>query len=466
MRITLLLVTLILLTGCASGPQELTIEMTGSGSGKVVSNPAGIHCDAKCQDEFELGTTVTLTASPFSRSRFIGWTGGGCSGLGSCAVTLNSDTTVVAEFEISPNTLNGLDTPYLLDSEIRVIQDGFSSDHNIPPMSTVHDGLDIYPKVNHAQFRAVCEGFIKQIYAMDQQVMVYLQCTPSLIFEFNFENQVPGGGITQSGHINFSEGQGVSRGDIIGTLYAPNDLAHVHFSLYQDMVPKCIENYLAPAAYTSMDNFRKLVDSQATICRGPEPVFPKLFTPYVLESDMLHIDKAYSSELASSPWGADNRGFDIYPDGDLKPIQAACDGIVDHVELKQSNVGEYQVEVVIQCDYYVDESAEDAYFIPFAVRYLFETKSADVADGQFQRGKISVSPGNPIGKGDVIGEMKVFSAESHLEFGTSMFAGKEFSSTVDEMPFCPVGHFDATALGSLENLLTRIWPHARLCYQH
>jgi hypothetical protein len=45
---------------------------------------------------------VTLTASPASGSTFTGWSGGGCSGTGTCVVALGADTTVTAGFGPAP----------------------------------------------------------------------------------------------------------------------------------------------------------------------------------------------------------------------------------------------------------------------------------------------------------------------------------------------------------------------------
>jgi hypothetical protein len=45
---------------------------------------------------------VTLTASPDSGSSLAGWSGGGCSGTGSCAVTMTADQTVTATFNALP----------------------------------------------------------------------------------------------------------------------------------------------------------------------------------------------------------------------------------------------------------------------------------------------------------------------------------------------------------------------------
>ncbi|GAB4220296.1 MAG: hypothetical protein Kow001_01570 [Acidobacteriota bacterium] len=79
--------------------RTLTVTRTGSGRGTVTSNPAGISCGNTCSAGWAQGTVVTLTAAAESGSSFAGWSGGGCSGTGTCRVTLNADTTVSARFE-------------------------------------------------------------------------------------------------------------------------------------------------------------------------------------------------------------------------------------------------------------------------------------------------------------------------------------------------------------------------------
>ena len=76
----------------------LTVSKAGAGSGTVTSSPAGISCGTTCAATFASGTVVTLTATPATGSTFAGWSGGGCSGTGSCAVTLTATTTVTATF--------------------------------------------------------------------------------------------------------------------------------------------------------------------------------------------------------------------------------------------------------------------------------------------------------------------------------------------------------------------------------
>jgi Divergent InlB B-repeat domain len=80
------------------GLVKLTVERTGTGTGAVTSNPAGIDCGAGCSLSLPLGTMVTLVATANTDSLFSGWLGGGCSGTGECTVTVDGAKTVAASF--------------------------------------------------------------------------------------------------------------------------------------------------------------------------------------------------------------------------------------------------------------------------------------------------------------------------------------------------------------------------------
>src|SRR5262245_3513286 len=79
----------------ASGPAQacgtpasafgLAVVKAGTGSGTVTSAPAGITCGTSCTASYASGTVVTLTATPASGSTFTGWSGGGCTGTGTCS---------------------------------------------------------------------------------------------------------------------------------------------------------------------------------------------------------------------------------------------------------------------------------------------------------------------------------------------------------------------------------------------
>jgi subtilase family serine protease len=63
---------------------------------------------------------VTLTASPASGHRFSGWSGGGCSGTGTCRVTMNGSAGVTATFTSTSSSarpdlvINSVSTPSTL----------------------------------------------------------------------------------------------------------------------------------------------------------------------------------------------------------------------------------------------------------------------------------------------------------------------------------------------------------------
>jgi YD repeat-containing protein len=77
----------------------LTVSKSGTGSGTVTSNPAGINCGNDCNKAYNPGTSVTLTARAASGSTFAGWSGA-CSGTGDCVVTMDSNKSVTAAFNL------------------------------------------------------------------------------------------------------------------------------------------------------------------------------------------------------------------------------------------------------------------------------------------------------------------------------------------------------------------------------
>ncbi len=89
----------------------LTVVMAGDGSGQVTSSAGGIACasaagtpSGTCMASYPQGTTVTLSAQDAGTSRFTGWSGGGCTGTGTCTVTLSTARQVTATFS-GPVTL-------------------------------------------------------------------------------------------------------------------------------------------------------------------------------------------------------------------------------------------------------------------------------------------------------------------------------------------------------------------------
>ena len=77
----------------------LSVTKSGTGSGAVTSEPAGINCGNTCSASYDQDTSVTLTATPDTDSTFVSWSGA-CTGT-TCTVTMDSNKSVTATFELS-----------------------------------------------------------------------------------------------------------------------------------------------------------------------------------------------------------------------------------------------------------------------------------------------------------------------------------------------------------------------------
>lgn len=78
---------------------NLSVNLTGSGTGSVQSDVPGIACPGDCSEDYPTGSPVTLFAEPGPTVVFTGWNGGGCSGTGACTLDVVADTVVQANFE-------------------------------------------------------------------------------------------------------------------------------------------------------------------------------------------------------------------------------------------------------------------------------------------------------------------------------------------------------------------------------
>ncbi|MBV7453207.1 pre-peptidase C-terminal domain-containing protein [Acidovorax sp. sif1233] len=79
----------------------LSIAKVGTGSGTVVRSGGALNCGNTCTESLPPGSIVTLTATPANGSTFTGWSGDTCTGTGSCSFTVNANTTVNAQFNLS-----------------------------------------------------------------------------------------------------------------------------------------------------------------------------------------------------------------------------------------------------------------------------------------------------------------------------------------------------------------------------
>jgi hypothetical protein len=93
-------------------PTEALTLSKGESTGFGTVKGSGIACEAECTETVVLyqgpnppkaAKIVTLTATPAFGSEFTGWSGSGCSGIGSCVVTMSAAENVTATFTAKPN---------------------------------------------------------------------------------------------------------------------------------------------------------------------------------------------------------------------------------------------------------------------------------------------------------------------------------------------------------------------------
>src|ERR1700728_1109327 len=81
----------------------VAVTMAGTGTGSIVSSPAGINCPTKCSANFPQNSKVTLSETPGTNSTFTGWSGA-CTGAASCSVTLTTADAITATFSPATTT--------------------------------------------------------------------------------------------------------------------------------------------------------------------------------------------------------------------------------------------------------------------------------------------------------------------------------------------------------------------------
>ncbi len=96
-------------------PVNLTVNFAGTGTGQVAGSGAGtapftiFNSGTIPYDLVQPPSSVTLIATPTglgaSLSTFAGWSGGGCTGTGSCIVTMTAAQAVTATFTTVQRTL-------------------------------------------------------------------------------------------------------------------------------------------------------------------------------------------------------------------------------------------------------------------------------------------------------------------------------------------------------------------------
>ena len=87
--------------GCAVSLYTLTVSKTGNGTIQSGESPKKIDCGTICSASYSYNATVVLTANADTGYTFTGWSGSGCSGIGTCTILMDGAKTITATFTIS-----------------------------------------------------------------------------------------------------------------------------------------------------------------------------------------------------------------------------------------------------------------------------------------------------------------------------------------------------------------------------
>ena len=100
---------------------ELSITKVGGSTSTVSADSGPLSCASGCaagSQTYASGTVVVLTATPGSGYRFTGWSGGVCSGTGTCSVTMNAAKSVTATFVRTYDLTVVVERPFLSSSSV------------------------------------------------------------------------------------------------------------------------------------------------------------------------------------------------------------------------------------------------------------------------------------------------------------------------------------------------------------
>jgi phospholipase C len=127
---------------------QLTVQPAGTGTGTVISTPAGISCGTTCTVSLPVKTAVTLTATPTAGTTFAGWSGL-CTGIGNCALTLTGNTTVTPTFETGTANITSINHIILIVQENRSLDNYFGAMRQYWAQNSIPDqSFDGLPQFN------------------------------------------------------------------------------------------------------------------------------------------------------------------------------------------------------------------------------------------------------------------------------------------------------------------------------
>lgn len=155
---------------------KLEVFKLGDGAGRVESTQAGIYCGIDCTEEYAQGTPpVELKAIPDEDSVFTGWSGGGCSGVNNCIVSLDSDKSVTAIFGLKSHIISSHDA---FRKSLDLKNSGIANNKFVIPflygVYKLHlDNMSIKVSLTYGKNKSELEQNLTSIYTFDNNTDIY-----------------------------------------------------------------------------------------------------------------------------------------------------------------------------------------------------------------------------------------------------------------------------------------------------
>ncbi len=162
----------------------------------------------------------------------------------------------------------------------------------------------------------------------------------------------------------------------------------------------------------------------------------------VADANAIYINEAFSTD-ASAPWGFAHNGIDFMTEQPFEKIYATTSGTVVRVDVKQfppQNNWQVNIEIAVN----------DRYTLVYAIEPM--TNDQAIGDAQIQR--ITVTVGQEVRTGDVLGELIGGVKGAHIHWG--------INDTTTGQAICPAPFFTADQ----QKLLVARIPRgaSKLCY--
>ena len=164
-----------------------TVTVTKVGNARIISSPEGIDCGDICSAEFDLGTVVTLTATPDPGWAFTGWAGA-CAGSEGCTVTVDEGKAVTASFVLPPPTAGQNANAIPIAGEVLVQVPGSGRFVPLPQPRQVPIGSQFDATQGRVELTVARAGGITDTSEFREGAFELIQQTPTALAELRLQS--------------------------------------------------------------------------------------------------------------------------------------------------------------------------------------------------------------------------------------------------------------------------------------